>query len=169
MCSLDWFFLSVELTLDPKKFQLLENEFHKINKAWAQLRSWMLKRYGQKSGRPHLHVLIKGIPYISHKDLTTIWQKYGGGWVWIRSLDANVNTIWYVLKYVNKTILGKDKIYASLLFASNKRMFSMSQNLLAMLSIKRNRKEQGWTFEGKVDENTVAAFCNEEKFLLGTL
>lgn len=89
--------------------------------------------------------------------------------MWIRSLDANVNTIWYVLKYVNKTILGKDKIYASLLFASNKRMFSMSQNLLAMLSIKRNRKEQGWTFEGKVDENTVAAFCNEEKFLLGTL
>lgn len=77
--------LKIELTLDPKKFQLLENEFNRISKAWAKLRSWMLKRYGyfefptilevQKTGRPHLHVLIKDIPYISHKDLTTILAK----------------------------------------------------------------------------------------------
>lgn len=68
----------------------LEDELTFINKAWAKLKSWLLKRYGrfeflkvlefQKSGRPHLHVVIKGFPCVSHQDLTLIWQKYGGGW-----------------------------------------------------------------------------------------
>lgn len=165
--------LKLELTLDPKKFMRLDDEIKFINKAWAKLRSWLLKKYRhfeflkilefQKLGRPHLHVLIKGILYIPHEDLTTIWQKYGGGWVWIRSLGRNVNAVWYVLKYVNKTISGKNKVFASLLFASNKRIFSMSQNLMAMLNIKRNRKEQGWTFKGTVHENTVKAFCREKE------
>ena len=53
-------------------------------------------------------------------------------------------------------------MFASLLFASNKRMFSMSQNLMAMLNIKRNRKEQGWMFEGTVHKNAVKAFCREK-------
>ena len=42
-------------------------------------------------------------------------------------------------------------------------MFSMSQNLLTMLNMKRHIKDQGWTFQGTVDENTVKAFCEEEK------
>jgi len=37
----------------------------------------------------------------------------------------------------------------------------MSQSLMAMLNIRRNPSEQGWTFEGTVDENTVKAFCRE--------
>jgi hypothetical protein len=32
----------------------------------------------QKSGRPHLHILITSIPFISHEDVYDIWQKYGG-------------------------------------------------------------------------------------------
>jgi len=157
----------------------LEDELTFINKAWAKLRSWLLKRHGrfeflkilevQKSGRPHLHILVKGFPYVSHTDLTAIWQKYGGGWVWIRSISKNVNAVWYVLKYVNKTILGEDKTYAALLFASNKRMFSMSQNLMAMLNIRRNSTEQGWTFEGTVDENTLEAFCREQNVSFGDI
>jgi hypothetical protein len=31
-----------------------------------------------------------------------------------------------------------------------------------MLSIKREHKDQGWTFQGTIDENTVKAFCKEE-------
>jgi len=73
------------------------------------------------------------------------------------------------LKYVNKTILGEDKTYAALLFASNKRMFSMSQNLMAMLNIRRNSTEQGWTFEGTVDENTLEAFCREQNVSFGDI
>jgi hypothetical protein len=65
--------------------------------------------------------------------------------------------------YENKTILGKDKVYASILLASNKRMFSMSQNLLIKLNIKRNYKSQGWKFDGIVDEFNLKIFCQEEK------
>jgi hypothetical protein len=38
----------------------------------------------------------------------------------------------------------------------------MSQSLMAMLNIKRNRKDQEWTFEGTVYENIVKIFCREE-------
>jgi hypothetical protein len=167
--------LKIDLTLDPKRFMRLEDELIFIGKAWAKLRALLPKRYGrfeflcvlevQKSGRPHLHVLISGIPYIAHSDLSEIWQKYGGGYVWIKSIHSNVNALWYVLKYVNKTILGKDKVYASILFASNKRMFSMSQTLLTKLNIRRNYKSQGWRFEGTVDESDLKTFCEEEKIL----
>lgn len=168
---IDWD-LKLELTLDPKKFLRLEDELVFIGKAWAKLRSWLLKSHGhfeflcvleiQKSGRPHLHILISGFPYDSHQELSNIWQKYGGGYVWVKSINSNINALWYVLKYVNKTIMGKDRVYAALLFASNKRMFTMSQSLLTKLNIRRNHRKQGWKFTGTIDENTVKAFYQEE-------
>jgi hypothetical protein len=171
---IDWD-LKIDLTLDPKRFMRLEDELLFIGKAWAKLRAWLLKRYGrfeflrvlevQKSGRPHLHVRISGITYVPQSDLSEIWQKYGGGYIWIKSINSNVNALWYVLKYVNKTILGKDKVYASILFASNKRMFSMSQNLLIKLNIRRNYKSQGWKFEGTVNELWLKVFCREENIV----
>ena len=171
--------LKIELTLDPKKFMRLEDEFTFIDKAWSKLRAWLLKRYGhfeflkvlevQKSGRPHLHVLINGVSYVPHEDLSDIWQKYGGGYVWIKSLGKGVNAVWYVLKYVNKTILHGERVYAALLFASNKRMFSMSQNLMAMLDVRRDHKEQGWNFQGTVDESIVMVFCREENIIISDL
>jgi hypothetical protein len=173
---IDWD-LKIDLTLDPKRFMRLEDELIFIGKAWAKLRAWLLKRHGhfeflcvlevQKSGRPHLHVLISGIPYVAQSDLLEIWEKYGGGYVWVRAINSDVNALWYVLKYVNKTILGKDKVYASILFASNKRMFSMSQNLLTKLNIRRNYKSQGWRFEGTVEESDLKTFCKEEKIVFG--
>ena len=45
----------------------------------------------------------------------------------------------------------------------------MGQNSMAMLDIRRNREEQGWTFEGTVDENTVEAFCREENIAFGAI
>ena len=172
---IDWD-LKLDLTLDPKGFLCLEDEFKFITKAWAKLRSWLLKRYGhfeffrvlevQKSGRPHLHILITGILHISHKDLSAIWHKYGGGWVWIRSI-SNVNAVWYVIKYVNKSLQDDNRAYAALLFASNKRMFSMSQNLVAMLCIRRRIKEGGWTYEGTVHATVVREFCIDENIPFG--
>src|SRR4030043_1228846 len=64
-------------------------------------------------------------------------EKYGGGYVWIKLIEGRVNAVSYVLKYVNKTILGVDKTYAALLFASNKRMFSMSRGLRDKLGVSR--------------------------------
>jgi hypothetical protein len=165
--------LKLELTVDPKKFMRLEDEMFFMDKGWAKLRYWLLKRYGrfeflkilevQKSGRPHFHILISGIPYIPHEDLSEVWQKYGGGYVWIRSVRKDLDAVSYIMKYINKTIFGDNKIYAALLFASNKRMFSMSQNLMSMLNIKRSAREQGWTFQGTVDESSVKAFCIEKE------
>ena len=63
-----------------------------------------------------LFSVIWGTPDIPHDGLTKL-QKCDSDYAWIRALDMSVNGFWYVLKYVNKTILDKDKIYASLLFA----------------------------------------------------
>lgn len=43
----------------------------------------------------------------------------------------------------------------------------MSQNLMSMLNIKRSPKEQGWTFQGTVDESSVKAFCVEKETEFG--
>ena len=39
--------LKLDLTVDPKRFMRLEDELLFIGKAWANLRSWLLKRYGR--------------------------------------------------------------------------------------------------------------------------
>jgi hypothetical protein len=164
--------LKLELTLDPNKFMRLIDEFAFIDRAWAKVRSWLYKRYGhfeflkvlevQKRGRPQLHILIAGISYVPHGDLYDTWRKYGGGYVWIRPIEKSVATVSYVLKYVNKTILEEDKTYASLLFASNKRMFSMSGGLRDMLGVRRTVEKQGYAFRGTVEESEIRTFCKEE-------
>jgi hypothetical protein len=106
--------------------------------------------------------LLSGISHIPHADLYGIWQKYGGGYVWVRRIEGGIDAVSYVLKYVNKTILGGDKTYAALLFASNMRMFSMSQGLRDMLGVKRRIGKQGYAFRGTVDESEVRTFCFEE-------
>jgi len=165
--------LKLELTLDPKRFMRLSDEFALVDPAWAKTRAWLYKRYGhfeflkvlevQKTGRPHLHVLLPGISHIPHVDLYDIWQKYGGGYVWVRRIEGRIDTVSYVLKYVNKTVLGEDKTYAALLFASNKRMFSMSQGLRDTLGVRRKIRKQGYAFRGTVEESEVRAFCDEER------
>jgi hypothetical protein len=164
--------LKLELTVDPSEFMRLIDEFAFIDRAWAKTRSWLYKRYGhfeflrvlevQKKGRPHLHALLSGISYIPHEDLYAIWQKYGGGYVWVRPIEKSIDAVSYVLKYVNKAILGEDKTYAALLFASNKRMFSMSHGLRDMLGVRNKMEKQGYVFEGTVGESEVKAFCVEE-------
>jgi hypothetical protein len=74
--------LKIELTVDPKAFFRLYDEYVFIGKAWNKLRSWLLRRYGKfeylkvleatKKGRPHLHILISGIKWIPQKELSDI-------------------------------------------------------------------------------------------------
>lgn len=84
-----------------------------------------------------------------------------------RTIDGNVNAVRYVLKYVNKTIRSNDRIYAALLFASNKSMFSMSQNPEAMLDIRRARQDAEWSFVGTCHENDLRLFCREQRIEYG--
>ena len=56
------FSIKIELTIDPKKFMRLSDEFKAITKAWCRLRAYMYKMYGKfqflrileitKAGRP---------------------------------------------------------------------------------------------------------------------
>jgi hypothetical protein len=127
----------------------LIDEFAFIDKAWAKTRAWLYTTYGhfefvkvlevQKTSRPHLHVLLSGIAYIPHDEGYAIWQKYGGGYVWIRPIESDIDAFSYVLKFVYKSVFGEDKTYAALLFASNERMFSMSRGLRDFLDARRNK------------------------------
>ena len=76
----------------------------------------------------------------------------------LQTVNEGSNTL-FLCSYTNEAILGNDKIYASILFAANKRMFSMSQNLLTMLNITRKYKNQGWKFGGTVSEFDLKFFA----------
>jgi hypothetical protein len=173
--------LKVELTIDPKKFFRLYDEFVFINRAWNKLRSWLRRRYGDfeflrvlevtKKGRPHLHVLISGIKWINQSELSDIWQKYGGGEVvYIKRVynRNNVKICRYVLKYVNKTLSLENKEFSALLFASNRRLFGLSEGLQNMINIGRNRskKKLGFVYEGLVYKGELEAFLSGKGLIL---
>ncbi len=173
--------LKIELTIDPKNFWHFKNEFVLLSKGWNKLRSWIRKRYGDfeyfwvceitKKGRPHLHVLISGIKYIPQKDLSEIWQKYGmGKVVYIKKVynRENLKATAYVLKYVNKTLRNNDNTYASLLFASNKRLYGMSRGCYNLINAGKPAKtKKGFSYEGSVLETDLECFCEEKQIALG--
>ena len=130
----------VPLTVDPKRFGLLHHEYHFVKKGWATLHRWLRKKYGKffyicvleitKKGRPHLHILTT-LPFINVNELREKWVKYGGGrQMRVDFLHRNFNAVGYVLKYVTKSLVdmveGIVDLSTALLFASNKRLFSMN-------------------------------------------
>jgi hypothetical protein len=184
------FDLKIELTLDPKKFFTLKDEFDFLPPAWNKLRSWFIKRYGkmeylrileiQKKGRPHLHILFSfydddSASYFKsfsredkyHKrfmafynDLKAEWGKIGGGHIWVKPVKGNLKLVNYVLKYVNKTLdpsALKDRTYCALLFASNKRLFSISKGFQVFAG--KNQEKQGYEYMGTVEATYVRELC----------
>ena len=174
--------LKIELTIDPKKFFVLYDEFVFIKRAWNKLRSWIIKRYGEfeflvvlevtKKGRPHLHVLISGIKWINQAELSKIWEKYGGGEVvYIKRVynRNNVKVCRYVLKYVNKTLRMENKEFSALLFASNRRLFSLSKGLRNMINVGKNglKRKLGFKKENLVYRGELEAFLSGKGLILG--
>jgi hypothetical protein len=173
--------IKIELTIDPKKFFNLYDEFVFINRAWNKLRSWIRKRYGEfeflrvlevtEKGRPHLHVLISGVKWIDQGELSDIWQKYGGGEVvYIKRVynRENVRVCHYVLKYVNKTLNFDDKRFASLLFASNRRLFGLSEGLRNMINLGEREKHGrlGFVYDGLVYKGELESFLRGKGLIL---
>ncbi len=130
----------VTLTVDPKRFALLHHEYHFVKKGWATLHRWLRKKYGvffyvcvleiTRKGRPHLHILTT-LPFIDVNEMREKWVKYGGGQqLRVDFLHRRYDGVGYVLKYVTKslvnTVEGKVDLSTALLFASNKRLFSMN-------------------------------------------
>lgn len=160
----------LSLTVDPNKFGRLIDEFVWIGRQFCRLRAWLYKLFGHfdyvkvlevtKKGRPHLHVLVKFIdmdvsyiPYdtvfsfngkVVYRGLKSIWGAFG----WIKPLWSGLKPISYCLKYLYKSFKfeGENVVYGALLFASNCRMFSMSQRLHNPSVVKRDKV--GYVFDG---------------------
>lgn len=167
--------LKIELTVDPKRFMRLADEFYFINKAWNRLRSWLYRRFGEfeyfkvleitHKGRPHFHVLISGIKWVDQKKLSDLWSSYGAGEiVYIKRVFGRnkLKMCAYVMKYVNKTLRKSDKVFSALLFASNRRLFSMSKGCQHIINAgKLPKTRKGFRFEGSVHEKDLIEFCEE--------
>lgn len=168
--------LKIELTVDPKKFIRLADEFYFMNRAWNKLRSWLYKRFGHfeyfkvleitKAGRPHFHILISGIKWIDQKELSDKWASYGGGKIaYIKRVFGRnkLKICAYVMKYVNKTLRKSDKLFSALLFASNRRLFSMSRGCQNMINAGKMPKiKKGFVFVGSVLEQHLIEYCDEK-------
>lgn len=173
--------LKIELTVDPKKCMRYCDEFFLLSKGWNRLNSWLKRRFGEflyfkvleitRAGRPHFHVLISGVKWIDQKELSDLWDSYGcGKIVYIKRVSGrnNLKMCAYVLKYVNKTLKEENKRFSAVLFASNKRLFSMSKGCQNMLSVGRKPKiKKGFEYVGSVREEAVIEFCNEKWLEIG--
>jgi len=181
--SLKWlhfvkFETSLTLTVDPKRFALLFHEYVFVGKGWRKLHNWLVHKYGKffyilvlevtKKGRPHLHILTT-LPYMDIVAVREKWVKYGGGQqMRIDNLHENFNAVGYVLKYVTKTItksVEDTNVYSALLFASNKRLFSMNdmrnRSMLDFHHRASANSERRYEIEGSIPLGVVEALCRE--------
>lgn len=67
--------------------------------------------YGSKSGRRHYHLLLYGIPFIDKYTRIKLAKCWKYGFSYIKLSDPN--SIYYVLKYSFKNVLGLDNSYYS--------------------------------------------------------
>lgn len=179
----------LSFTVDPKRFFHLHEEFEALNKGWHKIASWLRKRYGkffyirvlelQKSGRPHLHILAVRPDWIDYDKMQELWdKKYDiGVQCKFKSIDQDkqVNGLSYILKYVSKTMTDLEdstrNVYSALLFASNKRLFSIGDARTALtvnpLLDNHHRPSATWEYEGSICASELRAFCDEEGIVFG--
>lgn len=137
-----------------------------------------------KKNRPHLHILMyfynkKSKEYIksfkNHKkrkwDLIKECKSYSlknnGGWIYLREISGNLILSDYVFKYINKSISFDENKqyfldnlnYSALLFASNKRLFTISRGLVIFSD--KNKIKQGFTYVGVVSALILQTICKE--------
>lgn len=133
----------------------------------------------QKSGRPHLHVLAVLPDWIDYDKMHELWdKKYDiGVQCKFKSVeqDRQVNSLSYILKYVSKTMTNlkdsTENVYSALLFASNKRLFSIGDARTALdvnpLLDNHHRVSATWEYEGSTFASELRAFCEEEGIVFG--
>jgi hypothetical protein len=181
----------LSFTVDPSRFFHLHEEFEAVNRGWHKMSSWLRKRYGkffyirvlefQKTGRPHLHVLAVLPEWIDYAKMQELWDKKYDIGVQCRfetiESGKNIDGLKYVLKYVTKsmTVLSQssDNLYSVLLFASNRRLFSLSDvrdmnaiSPVPMLERKHHRVIATWCYVGSVFASQLQSFCREVGLLL---
>lgn len=172
----------ITLTVNPKKFALLHHEYFFVKKGWAKLHRWLRKKYGiffylcvlevTKKGRPHLHILTT-LPFVEVNELRELWVKYGGGeQMRIDFLHEKFDSVGYVLKYVTKSLVNfageKADLSSVLLFASNKRLFSMNDvRNRSMLDFHHRASETFYEIKGSAPLGVIESLCREMEISMG--
>lgn len=166
------------LEVNPHNHVNYYNLFPYMARQWARLRAWLYKTYGafdfikivemHKKHRPHYHILIVGIPYIDYKKIEELWKsggKYNCGFSKRIPVRNNFKALWYVLKYVNKSIVGHKNFNlndSAIFFATNKRLFSLSRNLFGRIGIKQQaQNEAKYRFLGSKSASVVNNFVTD--------
>ena len=169
------------LTIDPKQFSSLSHAYKSINKRFSflikELReadpnlSYIKTVEFQKSGNPHLHVLLFNTKRLSITWIRRIWKI--GRQVRIDDFGKNIEFgMRYILKYITKT--GKNDHNVILKWALRSRSFSISRNVMLDSSSKTN-STFFWEYWGCFDAFWVdlpAGFhdlADVEKFLTATM
>jgi hypothetical protein len=167
----------VSLTVDPKRFALLHHEYHFVKKGWAKLHRLLRKKYGAffyvcvlevtRKGRPHPHVLTT-LPFIDVNELREKWVKYGDGkQMRVDFLHNGYDAVGYVLKYVTKSLVntaeGEADLSTALLFASNKRLFSMNDLRNRSMLDFHPRTSETYEIKGFAPLVPVESFCRETR------
>ena len=124
------------LTLNPKRVRK-ENWYYYIMEIWRKFRVYLSRKFGkvsfiwvyelQKSGLPHLHILIS--KYIPQKWLSLVWNRLGGG----KIVDIRWVDIHRVKSYIAK-YFGKD-LY-NIIIPPRKRRYGSSRDILLMFDVK---------------------------------
>ena len=194
--------IKIEITLDPKRFMGLYDEFIYLPKLWHTIDRWLDHKYGAheflrimeitKKGRPHLHVLLafhntkwrNFFRSMSRRDkekrfqafygkLKSVSARNNGGFVWVKPIKGEIRLVNYVMKYVNKSInfegINEDDkqnhVYGALLFATNRRLFSVSHGL--RMFAKPKKEKQGFSYLGCVPSSELKSFCIEKDIPFG--
>jgi len=157
-------FIHLVLTVYHKDIDLT---FRWLKYAWNKLHNYLKKKIGwfeyfcvvepQKSGFPHLHVLVFTDKYLIHyKKLGELWKKYGiGKIVWIKRYWAkrwNKQPLYYVAKYLSKYIAWKDwseneLLFFALLWYTRTRTYSCSRWFFCPKK-EDDKKEKEYEFMG---------------------
>ena len=111
-----------------------------------------------KSGFPHLHILIFGVPFLIAKEkIDEAWDRYGMGnkaGVWIESVTRKgtrgskkdvLKIVKYMTKYISKSF--RHPLWVAIMFLMHMKTFTASKGISAIL---KNDKEKvpGWLFLG---------------------
>lgn len=137
-----------------------------------------------RKGRPHLHVLVSGwsstrtvgeetVKWLEEEDIFNVdgslfrkgLRSVWGHFVKVRHCWSGFKAGAYVLKYVYKSLKaysGFDLRYASLLFASNKRSFSWSQDLAQ--NSPTSRVQSGEASRERSPEYVFEGCCSRDSF-----
>jgi len=161
------------LTTDPNRFKNLGQSYKQftqnLNRFFSYLRKKFKKRLPYinvmeftKSGLLHAHIVIFGVSYLMNSQkISSLWDKYGQGkiikiyalkehegtFIWKRKKpkDCQISDLsCYLSKYLRKAFFSKEEL--SLYWASNKRFFTYSRQLL---KTKENKpKIKRWEYLG---------------------